>query len=155
MRYRKGYLYYQKEIMPSGNLWLQYILNKKIREKENKIFSLIQKIKSNIKHNILDRDMSFIKKIINNIKDNNKKILDKSMYFVALIWPIMTIPQTIAIFKHQDASSMSIATWITYIITSSLWLSYWIIHKEKPIIFSNTMWLVANCSVLFWIIIYR
>jgi uncharacterized protein with PQ loop repeat len=82
-------------------------------------------------------------------------MLNKSMYFVALVWPIMTIPQTITIFQHQNASSMSATTWITYIITSSIWLSYWIINKEKPIIFSNIMWIVANCSVLLWVIIYK
>jgi hypothetical protein len=58
-----------------------------MKEEENKVFSLIQKIKSNIRHNILDRnsEKSFIKKIIHNIKDNKKEMLNKSMYFVALV----------------------------------------------------------------------
>ncbi len=157
MRYRKNYLCYKKEIMPSWALWMQYIEKKKKKENKNRFFSIIQKIRFDIKHSITERhnEKHFIKNFFYKIKENKKKILDKWMYFVALIWPVMTLPQTITIFQTQDASNISRVTWITYVITASLWLSYWISHKEKPIIFSNIMRLLAHWSVLLWIIIYK
>lgn len=154
MRYRKNYLYYQKTIMTSSNIWMKYIAEEKQKRKKNKLFSLIQKIKSEIRYNIIEKNENFffIKDFFHRIKERK---IDKLMYIIALIWPIMTIPQAITIFQNQDASSMSIATWITYMFTSSSWLLYWIYKKEKPIIFSNTLWLIANWSVLLWVIIYK
>jgi len=143
--------------MPSWALWMQYIQKKKKIEKKNRFFSLINKIKSDIKHSILEKnnETNFIKNFLYKIKTNKKKFLDKWMYLVALIWPIMTLPQTITIFQTQDVSSISKITWITYVVTASLWLSYWIIHKEKPIIFSNILRLLAHWSILIWIMIYK
>jgi MtN3 and saliva related transmembrane protein len=75
-------------------------------------------------------------------------LMDRSIYFIGLIGPVMTIPQVMKIFVEKSIESISLITWITYTFTASFWLFYGIIHKEKPIIFTNTLWVIADLSIV-------
>ena len=86
------------------------------------------------------------------IKINN--IMDKWIYGIALIWPLLTIPQVWMIWGKQSADSISLFTWGAYVLSAILWLTYGIIHKEKAIIFANILWMIVNIAVFVWAIIY-
>ena len=83
-----------------------------------------------------------------------KKALDKSIIFIGILSPIMTIPQIYKIFSNQSADGLSMISWITYIIVGSFWLTYGIVHKEKPIILVNIGWIIVNTGTLIGIILY-
>ena len=86
----------------------------------------------------------------------NKKIrlLDKIIYVVGVLGPVMTLPQVIKIFVLKDASGVSFASWFAYTIFSSVWLYYGTVHKEKPIIISNALWVLAELLIVIEVLIY-
>ena len=84
-----------------------------------------------------------------------KKKFDKFISVVALVGPIMTTPQIINVWVYQHVEGLAIASWGTYVMTSSFWLIYGILHKERPIILANIAWLLANASIVIGILIFR
>lgn len=68
-----------------------------------------------------------------------KRFIDNIIYFVGMVGPIMTIPQVWNIWIEQNASGVSPISWSAYLIVSMFWLTYGITHKEKPIIFTQSL----------------
>jgi uncharacterized protein with PQ loop repeat len=86
--------------------------------------------------------------------DKKKNLMDKLIYLVIFIAPIMTIPQILKIWVEKNASGLSIFSWGTYAIGSMLWLSYGFLHKEKPLIISHAIWTILHVLIIIGIIFY-
>jgi len=74
---------------------------------------------------------------------------------VAILQPIMTLPQIVAIFDNKSAHNISIFTWVAYNIASTFWLMYGIVHKERAIILTQVLWLIMQTAVIIGIVIYH
>jgi uncharacterized protein with PQ loop repeat len=83
-----------------------------------------------------------------------KQFFDKFIAVVGLIGPLMTTPQIINVWIHHQVEGLAIASWGTYVITSTFWLIYGIIHKERAIILVNIAWILSNASVVTGIYIF-
>ena len=55
----------------------------------------------------------------------------------AILTTICWLPQTIKIFKYQDAQSISLSSQLTFGAGVIFWLIYGILLSSKPIIFAN------------------
>lgn len=66
----------------------------------------------------------------------------------------MTIPQVTKIWIDKNASGIAVISWVTYLITTIFWLIYGIMHKEKPIIFLNIIWIFLQISIIVGTLIY-
>lgn len=82
------------------------------------------------------------------------RFIDRYVFIVAIGGPLTTIPQIFKIWTSQNAGDISITTWALFIFSASLWLFYGIAHRNKPIIISNTLWVVLEGMVLLGAIIY-
>ena len=87
-------------------------------------------------------------------KDKLKKLFDDLVYFVGIMGPLMTIPQITKIWLEKDASGVSALSWFSYLITAIIWLFYGIIHQEKPIILTNTLWIILDIIIVTGTVIY-
>lgn len=76
-------------------------------------------------------------------KKYSSGILDNFMYLIALAGPIMTTPQIYDIWITKT-SSVNLITWGSYLLIGSIWLFYGLVHKEKPIIFSNMLGIITT-----------
>jgi uncharacterized protein with PQ loop repeat len=74
---------------------------------------------------------------------------------VAIIQPLMTIPQILVIFGNQSAKNVSILTWSAYNLASMVWLYYGFVHKEKAIIITQVLWIVVQTIIIAGILIYK
>ena len=83
-----------------------------------------------------------------------KRWMDKLIYAVGIISPVMTIPQAAKIWFNHSGAGISLVSWITYTIISFFWIIYGIMHKEKPIIFSSLMLFIVDLLVVIGAIIY-
>ena len=81
-------------------------------------------------------------------------VIDKSIYIGSLLGPIMTIPQLKNIWIDHNAAGVSPITWTTYGLVAVLWLTYGLIHKLKPIIVMNSLWIVIDILVVVGTLIY-
>ena len=77
-----------------------------------------------------------------------KSLMDRIIYVVAFAGPVMTVPQVLQIFLDKNASGISVISWITYTITSTFWLIYGILHKDKPIAISSIAWIILEIFII-------
>ena len=80
--------------------------------------------------------------------DKWKRLMDKLIYVVGIVGPLMTIPQVLKIWVDKNAGGISIISWLTYAVTSIFWIIYGIMHKERPIIFSSILLVIFNTLVV-------
>ena len=83
-----------------------------------------------------------------------KGIMDKLIFVVGVAGPIVTLPQILKIWIEQNATGVSVVSWIAYLILATFWLIYGIMHKEKPIIVAYTGWIIAELLVIIGTFIY-
>ena len=83
-----------------------------------------------------------------------KGLIDKIIYPIGILGPILTIPQLLEVWISKNGSGISIFTWTSWILTAIFWLAYGIIHKEKPIIFSYIGWILIDLGVVIGAILY-
>lgn len=87
-------------------------------------------------------------------ENKTAKIFDRIIYPAAMISPIMTIPQIMKIWVEQNAAGVSLLSWSAYTISGIFWLMYGILHKEKPIIFANSMGIFLHIFILSGTVLY-
>ena len=80
--------------------------------------------------------------------------MDRLIYIIGIVGPIMTIPQVTKIWIDKNAGGISIIAWGTYTITSLCWIIYGVMHKEKPIIFSSGLFFIFDGLVVIGAILY-
>lgn len=83
-----------------------------------------------------------------------KNFVDKAIFVIGAFGPIMTIPQLLEIWVGRNAAGVSIATWASYLFISSFWLTYGLIHREKPIIFVYILWIIMESMIVIGIFLY-
>jgi len=84
-----------------------------------------------------------------------KNFMDKAIYVVGVLGPIMTIPQLAKIWVEKNASGVSIISWTAYLIASGFWVIYGIMHKEKPIIVTYSLWILLDILIIIGTVIYN
>lgn len=80
--------------------------------------------------------------------------VDRAIYFVAVFGLLMTLPQIIRIWVIKDASGVSPISWASYLVIAVFWLVYGVIHKAKPIIFTNLLWILFDAVIVIGTVIY-
>lgn len=86
--------------------------------------------------------------------DARKRTVDIMVFLVGGFGPLFTIPQLMQVWVEKNASGLSLITWVAYVAFSFVWLLYGIVHKEKPIIFANSMYMILNTVIVIGIVIF-
>lgn len=86
--------------------------------------------------------------------DKFKRFMDNAIYGIGIFGPIMTIPQVWTIWIHQNAAGVSTISWIGYLISAMFWFTYGVLHREKPIIFTNIVWVILEIFIIIGTILY-
>jgi len=82
------------------------------------------------------------------------RFVDDFIYIVAIIIPLMTIPQVLKIWISRSAENVSLITWSAFLLSAVSWLFYSIIHKDKPLIINSVLWIILELFVIIGILIY-
>jgi uncharacterized protein with PQ loop repeat len=82
------------------------------------------------------------------------RIIDRCALVVGVLFPLTSLPQIFEILIAKDADGVSTITWASWVVLGLFWLAYGIVHKEKPIIISNIMWIILETIVVILSIIY-
>ncbi|MCK5039551.1 MAG: hypothetical protein KAR87_01110 [Candidatus Aenigmarchaeota archaeon] len=86
--------------------------------------------------------------------DKLKMSIDKVIYPLVLIGPLMTLPQILKIYTQQTASGLSLLSWSLFMIPAFAWILYGFAHKEKVIILCNMAWIIVYIFVIGGIFLY-
>lgn len=83
-----------------------------------------------------------------------KGLLDRIIYPVGLMGPIMLLPQVFKVFVEQNAEGLSLLAWLLLLFPALLWSLYGFAHKERVIVIANVAWCVAYAAVIIGILLY-
>jgi uncharacterized protein with PQ loop repeat len=83
-----------------------------------------------------------------------RRKIDYLIYFIGIITPFSLIPQITQIWFGQNVAGVSVWSWLIMIFFAFFWLAYGIIHKYKPIIITNILWISAEIAVVIGYFIY-
>lgn len=103
-------------------------------------------------HYLLRQAKSLEKEEIEN-NEALKKFINKFIYFVGGFGVVVIIPQVIKIWINNEVEGVSLTTWGGFLIASFFWLIYGLIHKEKPIIYTNAVVCILDFLIILGIII--
>jgi len=81
--------------------------------------------------------------------------VDFFAYLMGVLGPVMTLAQSYLIWSTKSAANLSMLAWATYLIMACSWFIYGVVHRERLMIFSNALWLLAHASVVIGIVVYR
>ncbi len=87
-------------------------------------------------------------------KRNQKKI-DRFAYVAGIAAPVFTVPQLLEIYIGQTSAGVSLITWSTYLLLSTYWSIYGIIHRQKPITVMYISQATIQIFIVTGIIVYR
>lgn len=87
-------------------------------------------------------------------KKQKREVLEVA-YFVAVVQPIMVLPQAIHIFSHHSAKDVSLLTWAMLLVFNMANCIYALVFNVKPIIINNAIWVVVDALVVIGILAYR
>jgi uncharacterized protein with PQ loop repeat len=87
-------------------------------------------------------------------KQKNTALVDRATYVVAIVEPIITIPQAADIFIHHTAAGISLTSWVGYEILTVIWVWYALVHKNRLIFVYNMMYFVVQTVIIIGGIIY-
>ena len=77
-----------------------------------------------------------------------KSFMDKLVYVSTCFGVAANIPQLTQIWINKRIEGVSLITWIGFLLGSSFWLLYGIIHKEKPIIITNGLFVTIQFFIV-------
>jgi len=84
-----------------------------------------------------------------------RTLFDDGMYLMALITPIMTIPQLLTIWAQHQTGGVSQLTWAAYAAMSGIWLIYGLLQRQKPLVLSQACLFVVDFAIVLGISIFR
>ncbi len=76
------------------------------------------------------------------------KSVDSLVYIVSILSLLFTLDQVRIVWIENNASGVSLLSWIFYAISSLVWLFYGILHKEKIVTITNLLWVVFSLFVV-------
>ena len=77
-----------------------------------------------------------------------KRFLDRLMYGVSILAPLALLPQILSIYIDREKQGVSLETWVLLSVFNILWVMYGIVHKDKPIIITHTLFTALDVSIV-------
>lgn len=87
-------------------------------------------------------------------KKKRRTSFDKLVGVAAFAYPLSGLPQAMLVFQGST-DGVSLTSWVFFALFSVLFLIYGIIHKIKPIIVTNLLWLLVDIFIVIGTITHR
>lgn len=87
-------------------------------------------------------------------KKENRQRIDGVMGVAAVAHPMIAIPQVLQIYITKQATGLSLLTWGTFGLFGFIFLAYGFVHKLRPYIIMQLIWITVNTSIVVGILLY-
>ncbi len=84
-----------------------------------------------------------------------KRALDYIMYGVALFAPLALLPQIIQIYSTKSGAGVSLVTWSLLICVNVMWGIYAVVHRDRHILFANSLLFCFGFVIVIGLLVYR
>jgi uncharacterized protein with PQ loop repeat len=82
------------------------------------------------------------------------RFLDKLLMVIAVVSPMMALPQLYEVFILHAVEGLSFISWASWALFNLPWIAYGIVHKQKPIVIMYILWFSINLSTAIGILLY-
>jgi uncharacterized protein with PQ loop repeat len=79
---------------------------------------------------------------------NNKPPLDTITYVIGFLTPIFTLPQLYTVLIDGKTAGVSLITWSFYLLSSMLFASFGIRHREKLLIITYIPFVIIEVLIV-------
>lgn len=86
--------------------------------------------------------------------DGLKRFLDYFMYGVGVVAPLALLPQIMQLYSNQDASGLSLLTWVLLAFVNLLWVVYGVIHKDRQLVTATFLMMLFHLVLVVGILLY-
>jgi len=69
------------------------------------------------------------------------------MLIVSVLVPLSNLPQFFKIGIYKSVSGVSVVSWIFFATFSFIWLIYWVLHKDRPIIIMHSLLVIVQVFI--------
>ena len=90
-----------------------------------------------------------------NFKKGRGHLIDKVILPIAMISPLMTIPQVLQVWVDGKVEGVSVTTWSAYALGTLFWTLYGLAHKEKPIFFANFFLFILDIAIVLGVLSHK
>lgn len=80
--------------------------------------------------------------------DRLKRSMDKFIYFIGVLGPIMALPQLIEIWVYGNSAGVSALSWGAFGVIAFFWCVYGVLHRNRPIIISQVLWMLFDVLIV-------
>jgi hypothetical protein len=80
--------------------------------------------------------------------------LDKTAVIAAFAYPTMGLPQVIEALRG-NVQGVSLYSWLGFVVFSLFFLVYGTVHKIKPMVITNVLWLIIDVLVVTGVLVHR
>lgn len=81
-------------------------------------------------------------------------IVDRLMSIASVLHPLSAVPQIVKIYSEKSGAGVSLPTWAGFAVLGLIFLAYGIVHKLKPFIVMQILWLIVDVLVVVGVLIY-
>src|SRR5258708_9703309 len=75
-------------------------------------------------------------------------LVDRLTFIAAVLEPLFTLPQVIAILRDHTAAGVSLTTWVGFDCLTMIWIWYGFTHKEKLILLYQGLFFIVQTTVI-------
>ena len=75
-------------------------------------------------------------------------------YFVAVVQPLMVLPQIYQIFSNRSAADVSLITWAMLLFFNTSNFIYGWAFNIKPLVINNGIWIIVDTLVVIGVLAY-
>ncbi len=87
-------------------------------------------------------------------KKKQKDLFDKLVGVAAFLYPLSSLPQMVLVFQGST-DGVSVVSWLGFAAFSTLFLVYGLVHKIRPVIVTNFLWVLVDLFIVFGTLTHR
>jgi uncharacterized protein with PQ loop repeat len=87
-------------------------------------------------------------------KQRKPKFIDRLVYVAAIVEPLCSLPQAYAVWSTRSAGSVSILSWLGFVVMGAIWVWYAIVNREKIVLIYQGMFFIVDSVVLVGAIVF-
>ena len=81
-------------------------------------------------------------------------VIDELMMIASVVHPLSALPQVIQIYSTHNAHSVSLLTWLGFMVLGAIFLTYGVLHNIKPFIITQVLWFIMDGLVVTGVLLY-
>ena len=74
--------------------------------------------------------------------------LEKVLRGLSIVTMLMTVPQVLTVWFGANASGVSLASWLAYLVSACLWFVYGVRKRDKTIYVACVGWIILDAAIV-------